>query len=289
MRSALKSYSLSPGVSTTADLTTDGVAQFIEARRSGNVNTLRSVLRALKTASLYACEEGWLDRPPQWRRLFPRAAPALKKRHLSYDQVVNVLAAMEAEATDWRGLRLYTITATVVYTGLRRNECLYLWRSDCDLGNGVLFVDPRRRQKTVASAAPVPIPDGLRPVLSRWLEASPNPDPETWLFPGVMGRGPWSGGAPGYRPLDFLKAAALRAGVENATFHGLRHTLAKLYVSKFGGTADQARSLLRHTDASTTEAHYLHRDDVEELRRIGARIRFDAPEPPPPPPFRPAS
>ena len=274
MRTALQDFAKVPGVASTVDITTDSVAQFIASRRSENVNTTLSKLRALKTASLYACEEGWLDRPPQWRRLFPRGVASARRTHLTHDQVVRILAAMEAEATDWKGRRLFTITSAIAYTGLRRNECLYLWRTDIDLENGVIFVDPRRRQKTVASAAPVPIPDGLRPILERWLSEPARAG--EWLFPGVRGLGPWSGGAPGYRPLDLLKRAAERAGVEGVTFHGLRHTLAKLYVSRWGGTADQARSILRHTDAATTE-RYLHRDDVEELRRIGSRIQFDRP------------
>lgn len=273
MRAAIRSFAEVPGVQTTADFTTDQVAKYIQTRKDLNVNSTLSRLRAIKTASLYAHAEGWLERLPQWRRLFPRASPAVKRVHFTHDQVVRLLSDLEAHAVDWKGRRLHAITATVAYTGLRKNECLFLWKTDVDLLSGVIHVDPRRRLKTESSAAPVPIPDGLSPILARWI-----PETETeWLFPGVEKRGPWSQGAPGYRPLDKLKEAAARAHIEGVTFHGLRHTLAKLYISRFGGTADQAKSLLRHSDVRTTEEHYLHRDDVEQLRSIGRRIEFDLP------------
>jgi integrase len=276
MRLTLGEFARLPGVLTVADLTTVRVAAYVESRAGCNVNTTISHLRCLKTASLFAVAEGWLERPPQWKRLMPRHAPPCRRRHYDYGQVVAVLDHLRSGVVDWKTHRLFALAATVAYTGLRRNEALYLHKCDVDLNGGVLYVVARRRLKTLSSEAPVPVPSELAEVLARWLpESGP-----VWLFPGVTGKGPWSGGAPGYRPGDFLKAAGLAAGVPGVTWHGLRHTLAKLMVGRFGLTADQAKSYLRHADVRTTEGHYLHRDDAELLRAMGRTVSF---RPPPAP------
>lgn len=65
MRLALSEFASLPGVTTTADLTTDRVAAYAATRAGSNVNTTIGRLRCLKTASLFAADEGWLARPPQ--------------------------------------------------------------------------------------------------------------------------------------------------------------------------------------------------------------------------------
>lgn len=68
----------------------------------------------------------------------------------------------------------------------------------------------------------------------------------------------------------------MAVGIPDLTFHALRHTLGKLGVGEFGLSLDQVRTLLRHTTPATTEL-YLHRDDAEQLRRIGERIHYRTP------------
>lgn len=270
MDKVLRDFAAVPGVVSTADFTTNAVALYIASRGADNVNTTISRLRALKTASLYAVAEGWLERPPQWSRLFPREAPPVRRMHYDHGDVVRLLERLRAGAIDWRSHRCYAIAATVAYTGLRKNEALYLQLGDIRLDQGVVHVSARRRLKTRASAAPVPLAPELAAILDRWLpEAGP-----LWLFPGVTRLGPWVGGAPGYRPLDWLRRAGAEVGLPTVSWHGLRHTLGKLLVHRFGNTADQARSVLRHSDLRTTEEFYLHRDDLECLRSIGRTISY---------------
>ena len=271
MRQALTEFGHLPGVATTADFDTAHVAEFAGRREESNVNTTISLLRCLRTASLFSVAEGWADRPPQWRRLMPRTGPRRTVRHYSRDQVVSLLEYLERAATDWPGRRLHALAATVAYTGLRKMEALSLQVEDVNLTTGVLAVVARRRLKTAGSAAPVPIPPELVPILERWL---PDAGP-LWVFPGATRVGPWTGGSPGYRPLDRLRQAGLAVGLPGLTFHSLRHTLAKLMVGDFGLSVDQARSVLRHTSERTTEG-YLHRDDPEMLIRIGQRVSFRA-------------
>lgn len=271
MRLALEDFGRT-GIETTAEFRTDKVADYVTSRVGKNVNTTISRLRCLRTASIFAKDEGWLERLPQWSRLFPRATPPIIRRHYGHEEVSKLLAFLAGRARDggWKQKRLYTVTAMIAYTGLRKLEALRMHVADIDLSRGVAFVVPRHRLKTEAAAAPIPIPPELVPILKDWYPHAGDP----WLFPGVTGVGAWTGGCPGYRALDELRQVGDSLCIPNVTWHGLRHTLGKLMIHRFGLTRDQARSVLRHSDVRTTEDHYLHRDDLECLKMIGRSISF---------------
>jgi integrase len=238
-----------------------------------NTNTVISKVKTLRTVANFALEEGWLERSPSWRRVLPRGSIGASKVHYSHDQVVSLLEHLRDRGMGWRDRRLYSLASTVAYTGLRAGEALRLQVEDVDFSARLLFVVPRRRLKTVGSAAPVPMHGELAEVLEEWVSRSGT----KWVFPGERGKGPWLGGAPGYKPLDKLRAAGREVEIERLTFHGLRHTLAKLLVGRFGATRDQARGVLRHSDVRTTEDHYLHADDAETLHRAIRNVTFRRP------------
>lgn len=270
MSKALEDFAAATGVVDLEQLDTESVARFVGSRVDGNANTTRSKLRYLRTATNVALEEGWLARGPRWSRLWPRATPA-RRTHLDHDQVARLLTHLARQSwRSWVDHRLYALASIVAYTGLRRNEALYLRVEDVRLSERFLVVSGRRRLKTESSAAPVPIPPELWPILGVWLPRCGC----DWVFPGRLGKGPWVHATHGYRPMDKLRDAGEDCGVPGVTFHGLRHTLAKLMVGKFGLTADQARSVLRHSSVATTEAYYLHRDDLACLDAIGRSITF---------------
>jgi integrase len=292
MAHALHLLAMQPGIETTADITTDVIASLIASREDKNVNSTLSILRAIRAACRYAHAEGWIDRPPQFDRLMPRKVPSTICRHYAREQLVNLLEYLRADApTSWRHHRIYAMAATVLYTGLRRDEAACLKVEDVRLKDRVLFVVPRsgNRLKTVGSEAPVPIAEELLPILADWMSGH-GPGCE-WLFPGATRTGPWRGGSPGYRPGDWLKRAGAAVDIENLTWHALRHTLAKLMIAEFGCTAEQVKSVLRHADIRTTEEHYLHRDDrdclVNSVRNVSFRpaapSSAEAPAPPAPP------
>lgn len=270
MRRALDSLAELPEVATTDDLTTQTFARWVAARGDANANTTISLLRALRAACRYGVEEGWVERQPVFRRIWPRRQPA-RKRALGHEDVSRLLAHLEGrKGRGWHEHRLFAVTALVAYTGLRASEALFARVEDVDLARRLFWVSARRRLKTEAAAAPVPLAVDVIPILESWIPQTGSP----WLFPGVKRVSPWHGGAHGYRPLDCLKSAAAEIGLEGVTFHGLRHTLATLLLSHWGRTAEQASWMLRHTSPKTTTEHYVHADDLAILLSIVHGVSF---------------
>ena len=146
----------------------------------------------------------WVGRIPKWT----------DKKHFSRKEIRSVLDLMhhDIEATEgwarWRARRLYALTATVAYCGLRRNEALFLHAVDIDLADRVINLTDRgrsggQRLKTASSEAPVPIPDALAEILSDWLKhrldhpADFQFRPAPWLIPCPLNRrSNWTEGPP---------------------------------------------------------------------------------------------
>lgn len=242
------------GATSTADLTTELAARFVAARSERVcANTVRGELSYLSAAAGYAVDEGWLDRPPRLKRIRPR--PSLRKRKTlhSIEDVGRVLELLRSRSADWRWHRAYALASTIAYTGLRRDEALWARVEDLRLEAGVLEVSNRRRLKTEASAAPVPVCPELGEILGEWL---PRCGPD-WLFPAVRGRAPWTSGELGHRPVDWIRGAGEELGILGLTFQSLRHTFATWARRRWGLSGIQLKDVLRHTTEHTQE-HYVH-------------------------------
>src|SRR5581483_405001 len=120
-------------------------------------------------ACSYAVEEGWLARPPAWRRVRPRPGPPTLNRPRSYDEVARLLDRLhEGRDSSWESRRLCALTWTVALTGVRLGEALHSWVEE--LADGTLHVNPaRHRLKTARSDRRVPLPEVLTRVLADWL------------------------------------------------------------------------------------------------------------------------
>lgn len=264
------------GLKTTADLTPLTVARFChEAPEDVGPNTLRGQLGYLSAACTYAVHRGWLKASPfHFRKKadWVREGPKVRQTHHPMDAIARVLAHLEAQATSWDGLRLWALVTVVAFTGLRRDEALRLRVEDVALDPGVLWIRPRRRLKTTASAAPVPLADRAVEVLARWLPRCGS----EWVFPHTRLTGPWTGGPIGGRPLDRVKAAAREVGVRGFTFLSLRHSFAT-HAEAWGLSELMLQRILRHT-TPITQWHYRHADLVN--LRMGVRsIDFTRPDP----------
>ena len=280
-----------PGA-TTAELTPALIARFIQSRPpdQSNNSTL-SLLSSLRVACAYAQSQGYIKVSPfAFRKQWIKPAPTTKSRHHGREEIGRVLQLLRADVehrtgwAGWRARRLYALAATVAYTGLRKNEALHLCVEDVDLAGRMLLIVERkgRSLKTAASAQPVPVPEPLAAVLADWLRDEQRlwmarPDTECpWVFPNVTRTGPWTGGQPGAKPLDRLKAAGKRAGVEGFTFLSLRHSWAT-HAESWGLSPAMIQRVLRHTTVRT-QWHYRHAD-MANLRGAVKNIDFgpDAP------------
>jgi len=258
------------GARSSADLTTSFAARYVKERsKVVSINTVRGELRYLKAAANYAVEEDWLFREPKWRRVWPRKGPRARRVLYEIEEIAAVLGHLRYTASDWRGERLHALFATVAYTGLRRDEALYLRTTDVDLGRMVIDVvdRPERRLKTEESEGPVPIPGELRGVLARWL-----PMAGEWLFPNQTRSGPWTGGSYGTRPTESIRKAAEEIGVEGLTLLALRHSYATWARRRWGMNARQLMNILRHT-SETTQANYVQ-PDVSDLVESVANVSY---------------
>ncbi len=280
MRSVLEQVA-ALGVKTTADLTPVLVARFIEARPPGqSPRTLQTLLRVVRGICNQAVINGYLRVSPfalrrvsQW---IGRVGPPAQKKHYSRDEIRRVLTLMAQDVQEtagwsqWRARRLYALTATVAYCGLRASEALYLHAADIRLDARYVNLTDRgrdggKRLKTEAAAAPVPIPEALVSILTDWLSHRldhpidfPIPSCE-WLFPTLNRKGPWTGGPPGTKPVQRLQAVALRAGVEGMTLQSLRRSLAT-HLEHHGTGQAMITRILRHTDSKTTLTWYQQAD-----------------------------
>jgi integrase len=257
---------------TSADLTPATIAAYATAYPKRVPNTTRGLLAYTRAAARIALAAGWLDRDPfAARKTWIRPEPANKTRHHSAAELAQVWAHLEHSApTSWHAHRLFALFATVSLTGLRRNEALYLTPADCDLPGRILTVNPRRRLKTSAAAAPVPLPEALARVLELWIPRAGT----SWVFPTRGLRTPWTGGSPGKKPLDRLRAAGQAVGVEGLTFASLRHSWATHAESLWGLPELLVQRVLRHT-TTTTQRHYRHAD-LANLRDSVKTLRFDS-------------
>lgn len=253
------------GAQTTADLTTELVVKILEQRGlTANPNTTRGLLSRLRRITRLAIRNRWLDPEdaPDWESLWPEPVDPTVEVHASED-VSRLLAWLAARSEDWYFHRLGALAALVAYTGLRRMEALTARVEDVDLDQGFVFVTSSyRRLKRRSAARPVPMPDALIPILRAW---SPNCGGE-WLFPGARSGRPWSGGSPGYRPLDRLRQAGSAVGLPTVGFHSLRHTLSTTLLE--GGTPEWViQRILRHTSPVTTK-RYLHPSDHATAKHV---------------------
>lgn len=258
------------GAQTTADLSPALVARWLSAHPRRSAATSRKLLRALTAACKHAVYSGALERNPvEYRKDWVRAVKPRSKKHHAVSEVSAVLSLLESEAkVGWENARLFALVSLVAYTGVRKCEALHAKVEDFDLARGAFSIVARRRLKTAASEAEIPLPDRLVSVLESWL---PRAGCE-WAFPHKFRTGPWTGGRPGQKPLDQFRAAGLRAGVRDFTLLSLRHTWATLADQLWDLGDGVIKQVLRHTNLET-QRHYKHRD-LDLLRGRVAGLDF---------------
>lgn len=261
---------------SSADFTTEFAGRFVVLRLSEvSANTVRGEINRFKAVCNLCVEEEWLERPPKWRRVKPRASPRRRKVLHTIDDVRRVLELLEREKHEWQSHRLLACIATAACTGARRDELLRIKVEDVHLERGVIEISARQRLKTEASAGPVPICPELEAILREWIPRTGS----EWLFPGLKRVGPWTGGDRHSRAIGQIRAVGRLLGINGLTFQSLRHTFATWSRRRWGLSGIQLRDVLRHTTEHTQE-HYVHEElETEALVRSVRHVSYKAAEP----------
>ena len=225
VRQVLAQFAELADVRTVADLDDGAIRRFIDRQPAGLApHTHFSRLAVLRAICNHAHRMGLIPAPPAFP-FIPQpndrcgVGGRVADPVLTPGEVARVLAHLGAgAAASWGRHRLYALTATVAYTGLLRDEALWLNLGDCDLAAGVIRV--RRREAFARSAHPplVCIPAALAPILRAWL---PEAGPE-FVFPNKTRSNAWTGGPEGERPSHEIRRAGIEAGVAGVNFESLR-------------------------------------------------------------------
>ena len=153
----------------------------------------------------------------------------------------------------WKNLEAKNvyIILILIYTGLRVGELLDLKVCDIDLDNKVIYI---RHSKTPCGIRTIPIPDKILPLFIN------NISYENEYFIFSKNATPLSYIAFNYR----FKVLLEKLGIQKHTIHDTRHTFATM-LNNANANKTSIIKLIGHSDFSTTENIYTHKD-VEELR-----------------------
>lgn len=154
----------------------------------------------------------------------------------------------------WQNLKVNNvyIILILIYTGMRIGELLALKVCDIDLNNKVIYI---RKSKTSSGIRTIPIPDKI---LSLFIE---NISYENEYFILSKNLTPLSYMTFKYRFNVLLE----KLGVQKHTIHDTRHTFATM-LNNADANSTSIIKLIGHSDFSTTENVYTHKD-IEELRK----------------------
>jgi integrase len=243
------------------------------------------LLRAFASAVVIGIESGYLAVSPigrwkRWIQQLPR--PGSTQWHRTPEEIKRFLDLLDHEAASGRFLERRTRVLGYVYafTGLRKMEALGLRWIDVELEASLIHIRPHpgRPLKTASAEASLWIHPKLAPILSEWrawLERTWTYRGTPWLFPNRtgVGLGFWHSGPPGSKPLDRIKAAGRRAGLENLTILSFRKTIGT-YARAWGLTPDELKRWLRHSGTGM-QSYYQEHDGAAqrvELARIAGKI-----------------
>jgi integrase len=274
-------------------LTPTLIARYVASRPATNsAHTLKGELSIIRLLCSYAEAQRYVMISPfrlRSMQRWVRPGPPIAQRHATRQEIKAVLELMRKDIearkgwAQWRARRLYAVTATIAYTGLRAySEALRLYADDLDFDRGMINLVPHgksKRFKTAMSAQPVPMPPALVPILKDWLahrldapKGYPMPKECPHLFPTCARKGPWIYGSPTSRAIARLKSVAARAGILDMTFHMLRRSWAT-HAEYFGVPPGLIQRVLRHTRAETTVTHY-RKADTANLSESVQKFEF---------------
>jgi integrase len=262
---------------TTKDLDPVAISNWIAAHPERAAATHRTLLSSLRAACSYGVYKHYLSSPFSFRPLdkwipqdeLEESEPF--RRYRTAAEIASLLLRSDQEAREgpWEAARLRAALYCWCFTGAGNKEILGLRVADVDLARSIITVrsHARRRLKTGARAAVLPIAPPLAEVLTGWIPLTGC----EWLFPHRFRTGPWLHGPAGCKALDQVKQLGVRAGVPELTILALRHSVATL-AEGWGIGELMLQRILRHARRQT-QRHYRHQD-IQQLLEAAAKITY---------------
>jgi integrase len=217
---------------------------------------LRTMHRVLKVAVRWGVIEtnpaSEMEKPP---------ARKPKTRFLTLEEFQRV----EGVALDW----LRPMLRMAVATAMRLKEVVGLRWEDVDRNAGLIHVT----EDSKTGRRVVPMPDAVRQILARQVRHVLSP----MVFVNAAGRDYTSEAARMWIS-QATKRAMRKAGIEDATFHSLRHTAAAWMVQG-GATLFEVQSILGHSTPVMTQLYaHLQPDHLRKaVRALDRKLNSSKP------------
>ncbi len=154
----------------------------------------------------------------------------------------------------WKNLEIKNVylILILIYTGMRVGELLNLKVADVDLCNKAIYI---RKSKTDAGVRTIPIPNKILSLFTDNICY----ENEYFIFTKTFNQ-------MSYMSFRYIFESILRkVGLQKHTIHDTRHTFATL-LNNADANKTSIIKLIGHSDFSTTENVYTHKD-IEELRK----------------------
>lgn len=154
----------------------------------------------------------------------------------------------------WKNLEIKNVylILILIYTGMRVGELLNLKVADVDLYNKAIYI---RKSKTDAGVRTIPIPNKILSLFTDNICY----ENEYFIFTKTFNQ-------MSYMSFRYIFESILRkVGLQKHTIHDTRHTFATL-LNNADANKTSIIKLIGHSDFSTTENVYTHKD-IEELRK----------------------
>jgi integrase len=246
-----------------ADLTPPLIAEYRDKLAAGHPGTeprgpatVRRYLAALSHCLSIAVKEyQWLNDSPM-RQVTKPGEPRGRVRFLSDEERTALLAACANSDNP----ALLPIVVLALSTGMRAGEIRHLTWKDVDLARGrvILHETKNGERRTV-------------PLTGKALELLQNRAKVRRLDTSLL----WPGRVPG-KPLDWRapwEAVLRQAGIDNFTFHDLRHSAAS-YLAMNGASLAEIADVLGHKTLSMVKryAHLSEQHTAGVVERMNAAI-----------------
>jgi integrase len=243
------------GTRRIKSITTEDLAEWHRQQRGAGASdwSIRARWMAVRGVLSYAARHNIIQMSPA-DKLLPRERPGAgepRQRFLSREEMDSMLEGAEEPRA---------IVATALFTGLRAMEVLGLVWGDVDFVAGEVHVryqlsrkGERVPLKTKAAKRDIVLMPALGKLLRRWRLSQPFSGDEDFIFQCSASRRPMN-----YKQLlEHFHDAREAVGLNDVTFHALRHTFASILIAQDRDVQFVSRQL-GHTQTSTTWDTYVH-------------------------------